>query len=601
MIQYSKLIKLTSIIVTLFYFSVDILGGSTSTLNMRIGDTFTVNTTAHNYTQSVLWQYDPAIVEPQTTIYATTTSVRFKAKSNLVSRSTITATTYYYKSATTSSGVNKDVDVWYVDLQGGSGGLDNTTVSLHLPSLSMTEGKWTSLIAYPSSNAYTGHYHWTTSNSNVVEITPQGPKVDLHALSAGTAYVTVTLDNGNSDNVCVSVAANQSEAAKLIFTLTSDGEGYVVTANKNYEQPTNIIIPSVYNGKPVTMIGDYAFSSLPEIESMDIPNTVNEIGESAFFNCENLKSVHISNSVSVIRKRAFGGCYKLESITIPNTITAIEPSTFAGCPIKLINIPNTVRSIGEFAFENCEYLESITIPSSVTSIDAYAFQNCSSLKSIKIPDSVVSLGNGVFAGCEGLSAIEIPNSVIKFGSTMFHHCSNLISVKLPSRITELGAQTFWYCLNLKSVIIPSSVTTIGRWAFYNCTSLRSIEIPGSVTSIGEDAFKGCKELIEINYITSDPINAERGIFEEEVFEKGCLNLEIGGRDKALKIEPWRYFQNIQERELSDISVVSVDFDDTVPVEVYDLNGIRVADSIKNLSSGLYIIRQGRMTKKVIVK
>lgn len=43
-----------------------------------------------------------------------------------------------------------------------------------------------------------------------------------------------------------------------------------------------------------------------------------------------------------------------------------------------------------------------------------------------------------------------------------------------------------------------------------------------------------------------------------------------------------------------------DIDYNKPVEVYNLHGIKIADSVNSLSSGIYILRQGNLAKKIIV-
>lgn len=43
----------------------------------------------------------------------------------------------------------------------------------------------------------------------------------------------------------------------------------------------------------------------------------------------------------------------------------------------------------------------------------------------------------------------------------------------------------------------------------------------------------------------------------------------------------------------------IDFD--APIEVYTLQGVRVSDRMKNLVAGVYIVRQGKNIKKILVK
>ena len=53
-----------------------------------------------------------------------------------------------------------------------------------------------------------------------------------------------------------------------------------------------VIIPSTYNGKPVTSIGDSAFYNCTSLTSIEIPASVTSIGDSAFSNCSSLKTIY---------------------------------------------------------------------------------------------------------------------------------------------------------------------------------------------------------------------------------------------------------------------------------------------------------------------
>ncbi len=46
---------------------------------------------------------------------------------------------------------------------------------------------------------------------------------------------------------------------------------------------------------------------------------------------------------------------------------------------------------------------------------------------------------------------------------------------------------------------------------------------------------------------------------------------------------------------------SGDIDFSAPVEVYNLQGVKVAHSVENLANGIYIVRQGKNVRKIAVK
>lgn len=100
---------------------------------------------------------------------------------------------------------------------------------------------------------------------------------------------------------------------------------------------SDILIPSEYEGLPVTTIADHAFNSCWGMTSITIPESVTFIGYRAFLNCNGLKSA-----------------------TLPNSITSIEMETFENCiSLTTITIPNSITTIGDYAFRNCSSLQKI--------------------------------------------------------------------------------------------------------------------------------------------------------------------------------------------------------------------------------------------------
>ena len=256
---------------------------------------------------------------------------------------------------------------------------------------------------------------------------------------------------------------------------------------KRYKQESfggNIVIPSSYQGVPVTAIVsgtsvDTSISS--KIKSITIPDTIKKIGSSAFSYCSNLTSITIPDSVTSIGGGAFYDCSGLTSVTIPNSVTSIGDYAFHNCTgLTSITIPDSVTSIGDSVFSGCSELTSVTIPDSVTNIGNSAFEGCSGLTSVTIPDSVTSIDEFAFSGCSGLASITIPNSVTSIGDYAFHNCTGLTSITIPDSVTSIGYRSFLGCTGLTSVTIGNSVTSIGSEAFRDCTGLTSITFNGTI-------------------------------------------------------------------------------------------------------------------------
>ena len=85
-------------------------------------------------------------------------------------------------------------------------------------------------------------------------------------------------------------------------------------------------------------------SSIKEIRSIIIDDSVTYIGNHAFYGCSNLYSVILPDSVVSIGFDAFGGCSNLISITLPASLTSISERAFSGCSsLSSITIQNNCK------------------------------------------------------------------------------------------------------------------------------------------------------------------------------------------------------------------------------------------------------------------
>ena len=231
-------------------------------------------------------------------------------------------------------------------------------------------------------------------------------------------------------NGLFTVKAKAASESDLTFTLNDDGQSYSVSDCDTWASG-EIVIPSSYNGLPVTSIGHVRF------------------GLGAFYNCTGLTSVIIPDSVTNIENNTFEGCTKLSAITIPDSVTRIGNSAFYDCTnLTTITIPDSVTSIGDSAFyntayytngdnweDNVLYIDSHLIKAKTSITGQYiikdgtkficknAFRECEFLNTIIIPDSVVSIGYAAFCGCKNLEYISIPNSVSYIDGFAFFDCA----------------------------------------------------------------------------------------------------------------------------------------------------------------------------------
>ena len=105
----------------------------------------------------------------------------------------------------------------------------------------------------------------------------------------------------------------------LEYSKFESRKGYVVTGIGDFADATDIEIPSVIRGEPVTEIYVLAFENSTNLKSITIPEGVTLINSAAFFQCTSLESITIPKSVTLIGPMAFMHCIKLTTIKYSGT------------------------------------------------------------------------------------------------------------------------------------------------------------------------------------------------------------------------------------------------------------------------------------------
>ena len=357
-----------------------------------------------------------------------------------------------------------------------------------------------------------------------------------------------------------SLTAFAASESDLTFELTYDGYSYEVS-DCNENASGELVIPSEYNGKPVTRIGDEAFKDCKAITSVTIPGSVIIIGNRAFENCTGLNSVTIPESVTYIGDCAFSNCsqnFVIKGYTYSEAHDyAIKNS------IKFISIGQSdplryeLDSFGTgYRVKNCStaYSGDIVIPSEhngkpVTAIVIYAFKDCTGLTSVTIPNSVEEIENYAFCHCANLTSVTVFDSVVAqyafdccnpdliiiaptYSSAHDYTIENSINFVSTGEVNPFKYELNYYgesyrfshcALAFKGEVVVLNeyngkpVTEIGDFAFTNCRGVTSVTIPNSVTSIGWYAFTNCTGL------TSVTIPDSVASIDSEAFE-GCVGL-----------------------------------------------------------------------------
>ena len=335
----------------------------------------------------------------------------------------------------------------------------------------------------------------------------------------------MTESTSESDGQIVFTDLKPSEGLEF----ESNGDGTCTLVGLGVCSDADIVIPEKSSsGDTITSIGEYAFMSLEDVNSVTLYNYSYEVGERAFLYSE-IKTLNIIGGNPVINESAFSSCEDLTAIKFKDCAIKIDEYAFLSCgkdavltfvncsgyigarafqygDIVSLYISNCELEIDESAFSSCEELTSIAFEDSVIAIAEYAFLSCgdsasvemikcsvtmddrafeySSLDTLKITGSKLEMGESVFSSCEDLTALIIDCESVSFGEYAFLSCEDLVSVSIcdngkSDNVVEIDDRVFQYCENLSSVVIGNGTVTVGKYVFSGCADNLAISVAGS--------------------------------------------------------------------------------------------------------------------------
>jgi len=246
----------------------------------------------------------------------------------------------------------------------------------------------------------------------------------LATITAGTAVTASAAENTPELSQAEVLTTSGVTIGDYSCTELEDG-----TLSVKYKGKDNdVVIPSEIDGKKVTQLGDFAFSSC-NCESIVIPDSITTFGQNVFYNSKNLKSVKLPDNITTITYGMFDSCESLTDIELPDNLTTIEKRGFIYCSsLETIKFPEGLKSIGESAFWECTSLKSADLPKGLTELGDNVFWKCEGLTTFKIPDGFTTVPSGLLNQCSNLQAIEIPNSVTKIESIALFMCPSLTDI-----------------------------------------------------------------------------------------------------------------------------------------------------------------------------
>lgn len=272
-------------------------------------------------------------------------------------------------------------------------------------------------------------------------------------------------------------------SAKNEMTVIKNNGEYQYRYNEKYNgieilkykgKEERVSVPEKIDGKPVKIIGWYAFSRFTEknesLKEVTLPKTVIVIRGGAFRECVKLEKAGLPSRLKELGEGVFAQCTSLQEIELPKTLTVIPKFLFSGSGLKEIVIPKNVRDIKSGAFETCWFLEKVTFQkgSRLERLESGAFAQCSELTCIHLPDSLSVIEDGVFEWCVRLKKVSVGRN---------------------SKLKEIEEMAFFECIMLEKVTIPKKVNYLGDYVFCGCEGLRQIIFKGRVPKMGKEVFE----------------------------------------------------------------------------------------------------------------
>ncbi|MDE6339643.1 MAG: leucine-rich repeat domain-containing protein [Muribaculaceae bacterium] len=410
-------------------------------------------------------------------------------------------------------------------------------------------------------------------------------------------------------------------------------------------------------------IGDYAFQNSPRVNVSKLPNSLKSIGDGAFLSC-GILNIIAGESLEELGENVFADCTLLETCDLSSSaITEIPDGAFDGCSsLDEVRIPQSVTAIGAGAFSGTA-LRDMNFVRNVSSIGNSAFSDCRRLVAANIPERVEAVSDDILSSCPRLIAVSMYPAVKYVGSNLFNGDSRLSNVSCAAQEAPEASGGAFDGIRIRyaSLTVPTtsyrSYLNAPQWGKF-----QSIQNRIAVTiSPGVDV-SNCSEDEYQNMLKDDALEeaeeaaakgdqqtpkefaaqraARRAAQRSQTSDGLCFARLFDGAQIMTGIDTskTRIFINPEE----DVNLVSVTYNGKEMIsqmegnslllpanlqgelviltdapansgvnieyvssedreEIYTLNGVKVFGGLDSLSPGVYIVRQGSKTRKMIVK
>ena len=415
-----------------------------------------------------------------------------------------------------------------------------------------------------------------------------------------------------------------------IENLTVEVTTYCATNLNEYDEHKysgDIAIPETVTYKnrelSVTSIGEKAFYDCDGLTSVDIPDGVTSIGYRAFYDCSGLTCVDIGDGVTSIGREAFWGCSGLTSVDIGDGVTSIGESAFEGCSgLTSVDIGDGVTSIGKGACYGCDTIEEFIFPAGTQACvrlfgaynESYGKYFGTIVNKLHISDSPNALylsylyyDNYNYDYYYEPYYLKLKELYIGRKLDIYSEDHSNVLPRTLEKV-EIGG-----CLKSDEICNYNSINDIGP------TNIKTIIYGDSIAEITDPVTTASEIYLRC---TTPPVTEE---WENSNYINSILYVPQGTLTVYQNADVWKNFWDIREWDSTTTDIKSPTIDNTdaadvsidgkqvtvttnnpgTRVQIYNTDGVLVYDGKEGTvnigTPGLYIIKAGNQTKKLLVK
>lgn len=400
-------------------------------------------------------------------------------------------------------------------------------------------------------------------------------------------------------------------------------------------------------------VESYAFNDCSKLSEIYFSNSLKSIGYGSFSNCPltdislgsvkvipteafrwaRFKNLYFLNNVTTIESRALTISIQEEAV-LPNSVTEIQSKGFYNCYFKKLVLGDSIKRLGYNAFcgggideidlgqveviedyaLNNTGLRTISLPPTVRLVFLNSFYSCYNVH-IEDGDTPISFANQYkqpgFSGVIYIGRNLSGNYNDEHPSPFGNDIRGIEHLSFGDKVTRIPDNTF-LCEIHNEVKLPSNIEYLGK----NCMQQiknTSLDLPASLDTIAAGAFGKATELKSVRCMAKEPPVCAINAFATIVYS--TARLEVPDAEAYRNAPGWRNFRNIVTSGIGDnpaddnAQKVTVE-NGTIRIEGADGAEIYAADgrlvfsgspaSIPSLPSGLYLVRAGTTTKKIIL-